>query len=137
MAGTASRRTRNKQPTGAERVTLVVSIVLLALLVGGLITLELRRGDAHARVDVTPHFADAYRHDDQWYLPVTIRNDGDRATGTLRVDVVRPVEGEQPEVAELEYAFVAGDEEVEGTAVFDEEPTADTIELDVVSVTEP
>lgn len=137
MATKSSRRTRNTESTIAEHVTLGVSIALLALLVGGLVALELRRGDQHPRVGVTPHFGDAYRHDDQWYLPVTIRNDGDRATGTLRVDVVRPVEGEQPEVAELEYAFVAGGEEVEGTAVFDEEPTTETIELDVVSVTDP
>lgn len=136
MATKASRRGKHDR-TRAEFITLAISIMLLVALVGGLVALELRRGDQPARVTVTPHFSKAKQHDEAWYLPVTIRNDGDRATDRLRIDLVRPVPGEDPEVAELEYAFVAGDEQVEGIAVFDEEPTSDTIEIDVVSVTEP
>ena len=136
MATKASRRGTHDR-TRAELVTLAISILLFGGLVGGLVWLELQRGDEPARVTVTPHFSKVEQHDDAWYLPVTIRNDGDRATDVLRVDLVRPIEGEDPEVAELEYAFVAGDEEVEGIAVFDEEPTKDTIEIDVISVTEP
>jgi uncharacterized protein (TIGR02588 family) len=136
MAAKLSRRGKHDR-TGAERVTLAISVLLLLGLLGGLVWLEVQRGDEPARLTVIPHFTKAEQHDDQWYLPVTIRNDGDRATDLLRVDLVRPVPGEDPEVAELEYSFVAGDEEVEGIAVFDERPTKDTIEIDVVGVTEP
>lgn len=136
-AARRSRRHANEDRTSAERLTLGISLLLLIGLLGGLLWLETRRGDAPARVEVDAHFDSTYEHDEQWYLPVTIRNAGDRAAGTLRVDIVRPVEGEQPEVAELEYTFVAGGEEVEGAVVFDERPTASTVEVDVVSVTEP
>jgi uncharacterized protein (TIGR02588 family) len=137
VAAKTSRRNKDAPRTGAELVTLGISVVLLALLLGGLLWLDLRRGDEPARVKVTPHFSQAEQHDGDWYLPVTIENVGDEATDALRVDLVRPIEGEQPEVADLEYTFVAGGEQVEGIAVFDEEPTKDSIEVDVVSVTEP
>lgn len=137
MAKAASRRQGNDEQTGAERITLAISLALLAILVGGIVWIELQRGDARARITVTPHFDAAYQHDGDWYLPTTIRNDGDRPTDVLHVSLERPIEGEQPEVAELVYAFVSGGEEVDGTAVFDEEPTADTIEVDVVAVTDP
>lgn len=136
MPGT-SRRRSNKESTVAERVTLGVSALLLLLLVGGMVVLEARRGDEPPRVVVTPHFDRASEHDGDWYLPVTIGNDGDRATDQLRVELVRPVPGEEPETAELEYAFVDGGEEVEGIAVFDERPSKETIEVDVLAVTEP
>jgi uncharacterized protein (TIGR02588 family) len=137
MASKASRRSKQHDRTRAEMITLAISLLLLLGLVGGLVWLELQRGDEPAHVQVLPEFSKVEQHEGAWYLPVTIRNDGDRATDVLRVDLVRPIPGEDPEIAELEYAFVAGDEEVEGMAVFDERPTRDTIEIDVVSVTEP
>jgi uncharacterized protein (TIGR02588 family) len=137
QARRASRRSKDQARSGAERITLIVSFVLLVLLIGGLVVLEQQRGNEPARVQVTPHFSKLEEHDGDWYLPVTIQNVGDQATDALRVDLVRPVEGEQPEVAELDYTFVAGGEQVEGIAVFDEEPSTDSIEVDVVSVTDP
>lgn len=137
MPGSGSRHTKDGGQTGAEQVTLAISVALLALLVGGLLWLELQRGDARPRITVTPHYDATYQHDERWYLPVSVRNDGDKATGTLRVALVRPIEGEEAEVADLEYVFVAGGEQVEGTAVFDEEPTEETIDVDIISVTAP
>jgi uncharacterized protein (TIGR02588 family) len=137
MASKVSRRLGNDERTKAELVTLAISIVLLVALVGGLFWLDLRGGDEPARISTDLHFSDAYQHDGAWYLPVTITNDGDRATDQLQVDIVRPIAGEQPETSSLEYTFVAGGEQVEGTAVFDEEPTPDTIEVDVLAITEP
>lgn len=118
-------------------VTLALSVLVLVALVGGLVWLDVSTGDQNARITTDLQFDKAYEHEGDWYLPVTITNDGDRATDVLQVDIVRPIEGEQPETSTLEYAFVAGGETVEGIAVFDEEPTTDTIEVDVLSITEP
>lgn len=137
MAGRTSRRHANDDQTRAEVVTLVISVLVLAALVGGLVWLDVRGGDDPARISTDLHFDDTYRDGDAWYLPVTIRNTGDRAADQLLVDIVRPVEGEQPETSTLEFTFVAGGERVRGTAVFDEEPTADTIDVDVQAITEP
>lgn len=133
----ASRRHGKDEQTRAEIVTLAISVVLLVILVGVLLWLDLRGGDARARITTDLHFDAAYEHDGDWYLPVTITNDGDRATDVLQVDIVRPIEGEHPETSTLEYAFVAGGAQVAGTAVFDEKPTEDTIEVDVLTITEP
>lgn len=137
MGRSQSRRHGKEDPTRAEHVTLGISVLLLVVLVGGLVLLDVRRGDARPRISAKPHFDAAYEHEGNWYLPVTITNDGDHATGSIRVDLVRPVPGDVPEVAELQFAFVASGDEVKGLAAFDEQPTEDTIEVDVVSVTEP
>jgi uncharacterized protein (TIGR02588 family) len=132
-----SRRLHNEQRTSAELVTLLISVLLLGGLVGGLVWMELSRGDSRVRIDVQPHFSKVYHHADGWYLPVTITNNGDRATNMLRVDITRPIPGEDPETSDLSYQFVGGGQSVEGTAVFDERPTKDTIQVDVIGTTEP
>lgn len=132
-----SRRHGKDEQTPAELVTLAISIVLLVTLVGGLVWLDVRGGDARARISTDLRFSEAYESGGDWYLPVWITNEGDRATDVLEVDIVRPIEGEQPETSTLAYAFVAGGERVKGTAVFDEKPTEDTIEVDVLGITEP
>ena len=132
-----SRRSANDDRTTAEVVTLAISVVLLVGLVGMLLWLDLGRGDASARITTDLRFDSAYEHEGAWYLPVTFTNVGDRATEVLEVDIVRPIDGEQPETSTLAYTFVAGGEQVDGTAVFDEKPTPDTIEVDVLAITEP
>lgn len=128
---------RSKERRFAEHVTLAVSVVLLVGLVAIIVGLEVTRGSSPPRVVVTPDFAGAEQEEGAWYLPVEIKNTGDEAAESLRVDLVRPIEGDDPEIAELEYTFVAGGETVEGIAIFDEEPTADTIDIDVLSSTNP
>jgi uncharacterized protein (TIGR02588 family) len=137
-ATTRSRRHANEERTLAELVTLGISIVLLVGLVGTLAWLDLRSGDERVRIDVRPEFARAYEHDGVWYLPVTITNVGDRATDLLRVELTNTAAGDdQPEVAEFEYAFVSGGERVRGTAIFDAQPTRDSVQVDEIAITEP
>ena len=115
----------------------MISVLLLAGLVGSLLVLDVTRGDERPRVDTELRFSSAYEHDGQWYLPVTITNAGDRATDLLRVELVRETAQGEPEISELEYAFVAGGEQVDGIAVFDEQPTEQSITVDVTTITEP
>ena len=135
--GALSRRSQNKARTGAELVTLAISICLLGGLVGGLVWLELSRGDTPVQVQVKPDYKGAYEYHGDWYLPVTVTNTGDAPTDMLTVALERPIEGEQPETSELQWQFVAGGASVDGTATFDERPTPDTIEVDVISSTDP
>jgi len=134
--GKSSRRGEGER-TSAEVITLAASVLLLVALVGSLIYVELSRGDALAGIEVTPAFEDAFERDGDWYLPVEVTNSGDESTDMVRVDLVRPIPGEQPEVAELEFVFLAGGESMSGVAVFDERPTKDTIEIDEMSYTDP
>ncbi|MCW2955983.1 MAG: hypothetical protein JWO69_852 [Thermoleophilia bacterium] len=122
----------------AELTTLVMSIILLLALFGGLATLHVVRGEASPpRFEITPAWSDASRHGDEWYLPVDVTNAGDLTADTVTVSLERPVPGEQPETADLEFVFVAGGETVRGVAVFDEEPTPETVDTGSISYTEP
>jgi uncharacterized protein (TIGR02588 family) len=133
----ASRRPGQGERTMAEVVTLLISILLLTAIVGGLVYVELQAGNAKAGLKVTPKFDKVYERAGAWYLPVDIENNGDLPTDAVRVDLVRPIEGEEPEIAELEFTFIAGGETVSGVAIFDQEPTKDSVEVDEISYTEP
>lgn len=125
-------------PSGAERVTLVISLALLVGLIAAIVWIDVRTGNARARISGELDVAHMYVHGDQWYVPVTIRNDGDRTAESLRVDVVRDTDDPQsPEVNDLTFDFVAGGEELDATVAFDERPTLEDLHLDVISVTDP
>lgn len=121
----------------AQRITLGLSVLLLVGLAALIIGLEVSRGEMPPQFRVIPDYEAATKTEGAWSLPVMITNTGDLAADAVRVDIVRPVAGEDPEIAELEFVFVAGGEQVAGVAVFDERPTAETIEIDVQSSTEP
>jgi uncharacterized protein (TIGR02588 family) len=130
-------RTRDTGRGLPERVTLAVSIAIVLAITGGLITLNLRAGSSPAALSVTPDFAAAFERDGSWYLPVEVSNTGDQPTDTVTVALERATGEAEPEVAELDFAFVAGGETVSGWAAFDERPTAATIHVDPVSYTDP
>ena len=137
MVAIPGRRGRSDAQRRAERVTRAISAGLLVGLVALILGIELTQGDSRPRIDAQPHFSRMYENGGAWYLPVTVSNEGHEATDTVRVDLVRPIDGEPPEVAELEFTFLAGNESAKGIAVFDERPTTDSIEVDVQSTTAP
>lgn len=120
-----------------ERVTLAVSIVIVAAILATLVTLTLRAGSAPASLDVRPDFGGSFRKHGSWYLPVEVTNTGDEPTDTVTVALERATGEGDPEVAELQFTFVAGGETVSGWAAFDERPTPETIHVDPVSYTDP
>lgn len=122
----------------AERVTMAAAVLVVGLLLFGIVWIDTTQGTARPRIEVSPRLSDAYEDAGTWYLPVVVTNVGDEAVDMLRVDVVRESEdGSAPEVSDLEYTFVAAGERVRGVVAFDEEPAADAVRVDVVSVTEP
>lgn len=123
--------------TRAEHVTLAISLALIAAVLGGLALVEFGKGSARPRIAVEPQVAAAYEYDGQWYVPVSIRNEGDEATAGVLVEFELEVAGTGPETAELEVAWVAAGEEASGYAVFDEQPRESALESSVVSVTKP
>lgn len=120
-----------------ERVTLAVSILIVAAIMGALVTLTLRAGSAPASLHVQPDFHGAFQKHGSWYLPVEVTNTGDEPTDMVTVALDRATGDGDPEVAELQFSFVAGGETVSGWAAFDERPTPETIHVDPVSYTDP
>ncbi len=113
-------------------VTLAISALLLAALVGGLLWSEASRGDSPVKVSLQAHEADAYRHDGLWYVPVTVTNDGDVAAELLQVEL-----GSRDETADVEWEFVGGGQSVDATATFEQRPQPGDVELGTVTATAP
>jgi uncharacterized protein (TIGR02588 family) len=120
-----------------ERVTLGISVAVVIAMLGTLTALNLQAGSSPAALRVTPDFAAAFEKDGSWYLPVEVTNTGDQPTDTVTVALERATGAADPEVAELDFTFVAGGETVSGWAAFDERPTAATTHVDPVSYTDP
>lgn len=130
---------KREQPdqTIAERVTFAISAALLLGLVGSVIWLEAGRGDAPPSFTVTPDVAKAEERSGQWYVPVSVKNDGDETADAVRIDIVREENGEEAERSELEFTFLAGGETEEALIAFDVEPAKDDLVVDVLTSTEP
>ncbi|MCW2973203.1 MAG: hypothetical protein JWN72_1476 [Thermoleophilia bacterium] len=121
-----------------ERVTLAVSIAVLAALLGGLVMLNAQAGSAPAALQVEPDYGGVFRRHGSWYLPVEVTNSGDEATDAVTVALEQETDDpDHPETADLDFAFVAGGETVSGYVAFDAEPTADNVTVDPVSYTNP
>lgn len=120
-----------------ERVTLVASVAILVALLGGIAWLQSSDGSARPALDVTPRYGDAYQRHGDWYLPVEVTNSGDQPTDMVRIDLLQSVPGERPEVAELEFAFLAGAEVEQSVVVFEDRPSEANVTVDVQSYTVP
>lgn len=118
--------------TKAEWVSLLISLLLLAGVVGTVIALWLRPTDNPPRFRLE---RGAVRHDaEHYYLPITLSNDGD-ATGA-QVTIEGTLRGtDTEETATTTFDFVPARSRVEGVLVFTSEPTAATVR--VVSYQQP
>lgn len=136
-SGSSSSRNKAGRRATPERVTLGVAVLLLASLLITLVYQKVQRGDSPAAMSIDAGFSAAFEREGQWYLPVRVMNIGDEPTDTVRVEVEQQVAGAEPEVSELEFAFVSGGEEVSGWAVLDAEPSRENVTASVVSITDP
>jgi uncharacterized protein (TIGR02588 family) len=119
--------------TAAEWVSLVVSLVLLAGVLGAVVMLWLQSGAVAPRLTVEQ--GQIRRVDNQFYLPIrVVRNDGDTTAAEVVVDGVVTAEGAQ-ETSSTTFAFIPGHATVEGTLIFRSDPSHAS--LRVVSYQQP
>jgi uncharacterized protein (TIGR02588 family) len=118
--------------TKAEWVSLIISILLLAGVVGVVIALWLSPSKEPARFRIDRR---AIRNEvGHYYLPITVTNEGD-ATGA-QVTVEGRLEGAGNEqTSATTFDFIPAHSSVEGVLIFDTEPTS--AELRVVSYQQP
>ncbi len=111
-------------------------VVLLAV-VGMVTYLHVNEGDhppiivVEARLDETRQDADAF------YVPVEVRNQGDRTAGDVQVQAELDTGSGAPVTAEFTVTFLAGGEEVDGVFVFAEDPTQGSLTVEATSFREP
>lgn len=125
------RRGRKDGRDIAEVVTLVLSIIVVAVLVGGVAAVELTSDRPPA---LTAEIAlDAVRSDDgRFYLPVTVRNDGDQAAEAVLVVVVVRIDDREVE-HELLIDYLAGHGSADGVAVLGQDPRGTEVTVEVRS----
>lgn len=118
--------------TKAEWVSLLISLLLLAGVVGTVIALWLRPADNPPRFRIE---RGQVRNDaEHYYLPVTVINDGD-ATGA-QVTIAGTLRGiNAEETANTTFDFVPARSRVAGVLVFSSEPTVAAVR--VVSYQQP
>ncbi|MGB3138292.1 MAG: hypothetical protein WBG38_18480 [Nodosilinea sp.] len=121
----AEKSVRNQ----AEWISLGVSLTLLAGVVATVVTLWLHSSDQPAQFTVER--GDLRTTNEQYYLPITVRNQGDITAAQVTVEGMLS----DAEISMTTFDFVPGRSDAKGVLIFDREPSAAKVR--VVSYQEP
>lgn len=124
-----SPRRRAKREV-SEIVTLAVSIAVVAALVGGVLYVQLARGDRLPAIEATALLEEVRVEGDRYYLPVEIENTGDQAAEDVLVIVLQRV-GDEDVEHELLIDYLAGHGTADATAVLTEDPRSAEVTIEV------
>lgn len=118
--------------SSAEWISLVISLALLAGVVGLVVWVWVREAGSPAQFTVER--GETRQANAQFYLFVTIHNDGDLTASEVLLEGTLEVDG-QEETASTTFDFVPGHSEREATLIFSADPAE--AELQVMSYQEP
>lgn len=135
MTTTAGKQ-RTKR-TLAEKVTFGISLALLVVLVGMLVTFQVVSSDDPPAFEVKPNFGGIRNDAGRYYLPVEVTNVGHQTPDAVHIDFELAASQGEPIPNTLDFTFIAGGETLDGELVFDEEPTADALSVTALSFTLP
>ncbi|HET7700632.1 MAG TPA: hypothetical protein VFM06_07175 [Candidatus Limnocylindria bacterium] len=116
----------------AEVVTLIVSIAVVAALVGGVIFVQLARGERPPAIEATASLGEVRTEGGRFYLPIEIGNTGDQAAEAVVVVVVQRV-GERDIEHEILIDHLAGRATADATAILMEDPRRSEVRIEVRS----
>lgn len=113
----------NNQRSIAEWTTLAISVTILLTIIGLIGWLHFMGGGRPAAIVVEPQ-ADQFRQEASgYYLPVVIRNEGDTTVQDVQIQGELDTGSGEPETAEFVIPFLVGGEEVDGTFIFQSDPS--------------
>lgn len=125
------------QRTTAERITSVISLLVLVATFGLAAWADAHSGDGPPVIVVQTHLDQVRETESGFYLPVTVTNTG----GLTAQDVVITGElviGEgEPETAEITITFLSGSEAEEGQLIFSENPNDGELKVGPTSFLSP
>ena len=124
-----SRRSSRDLP---ELITLILSVGIVAALVGGVALVQLSSGDRPPVMSARASLDGVQAVGGGFQLEVEVRNDGDRAAEAIRLAVVQEVDGRSTE-HEIEIDFLAGGGVARATAVLRSDPRRSTVRVEVRS----
>lgn len=126
-----SRRKRRDGRDLAELVTLAVSIAVVAVLLAGVAAIELT-SDRPPKLTAELALGEVRSDGGRYYLPVTVRNDGDQAAEAVRVVVVQRI-GDRDVEHELQIDYLAGHGSADGVVVLTGDPRGTELTVEVRS----
>jgi uncharacterized protein (TIGR02588 family) len=108
--------------TGAEWVTLSISILIIAALVGLLTYLYFTQGTKSPVIQIEAKLEEVKQEGDAYYLPLTITNMGEKTAQDVEIQVSLASGEGDPESVGFTILFLAGNESDYETAVFSNDP---------------
>lgn len=128
---------KDEKRTTAERVTLIISLVVLAAILGLAGYSNITTGEEPPSITVSADMENVRETESGYYVPITITNDG----GLTAQDVIASgeliLEEGEPETAEVTIAFLAGGESERAELVFSVHPAEGTFTLRPASFVHP
>jgi uncharacterized protein (TIGR02588 family) len=121
---------RDRSP--AEWTTLAIVLLILSMLVGLLLWYAVQPTD-DAAFEVTVVTSEISEHEGHFYVPLRVLNTGDVTAEDVTVRSALVRDGQTVAEVEMTFRFLAGGEEAEGMAIFDQDPRNETIEAGVTS----
>lgn len=133
MSDEPGKNTDDRRTT-AEWVSLGITALLLAGVVGTIISLWVTSSDDPVRFRIS---VDEGRFEEgQYYLPFTIVNDSTRTAAQVAVEGRARID-EREETSITVFSYIASQEKVEGTLIFSEIKEATNVKVRVVSFQRP
>jgi len=136
-SGQLTRRTEDKDVTTAEWTTLAISSATLLAFIGAITWLSFMGEERPPVIVVEPDLEQVRNEESGYYLPVTIRNDGDRTVEDAIIQGQLVTGEAEPETADITITFLSGGERVQGTLVFQSDPAQGELTTGVTSYKEP
>lgn len=121
-----------QQRTRAEWISLIVSIALLGIVIGLIVWVWVKEDGTPARFRIER--GEIEQVEDQFYLSVTIHNEGDTTASEVTLEGSLVVDGDE-ENPTTTFDFVPGHSDREGTLIFSADPS--TADVQVVSYQDP
>lgn len=113
-----------------ELVTLLLSLAVVLVLIGGVVYVQVARGDQPPVIAAEALVDEVRVERDRFYLPLEISNSGDQAAEAIVVVVVQRVDDQDVE-HEFLIDYLAGHGTADATAVLTEDPRRAEVKVEV------
>lgn len=126
-----------KSRSAAEWITLGISVLIVAGVVGLTTYFYLSSANGPAVLTVEPRAEETYDAGGRYYLPITVRNGGEATAEDVRVRISVADPSGRQESAEVLVQFLAGGGSSRAVASFGSDPRTGQVEAVAVSYLEP
>lgn len=130
-------RSENSSHTTAERITMIISIIILAGVIGLASWASFATGNTPPEIRVEVNLEKMRETKSGYYVPITITNDGGLTAQSVVVSGELVTDAPEPETAEVTIDFLAGGESESAELVFSTNPNDGELTVAPTSYLQP